>query len=295
MSRDTGALGLFLALSLGGLLSCDRAAESGPETAGGEGGACPPCECVCDCEGTGGAATGTDDGEVTSPVSATGGVVVPPPSEPGASGNIADLVAAANRKMMHDDGEGCLKDLNALRELDPKLDARMAVSRGQCEMLVGRCQEGKARIAAWYVREQAMTQGRAEKMAESIGSMRCRGGNSTDRDRLLVALQDLSDGAYMNERSVAFCRERIELVKELGPRVNPRGPEDTQVTGGQQALFHTGAMCYARAGDCKAAFQTYQDLFPGHGLDQIKDPAMRRKVIKDAFDSGVVLCAGKVP
>lgn len=283
-----------LVLAVVGLVSCDPAADNAAP-AGGEGGACPPCDCASenddDTDDTG---SGDETGdEVVAPVSATGGVVSPHPEV--AEGDLADLAASANRKMMHGDGKGCLADMQRMRALDPKLESRMAVLRGQCEMLVGRCQEGKARISAWYVREQAMTKPFADKTAESIGSMRCRGGNSTDRDRLLVALQDLSDGAYMNKRSVDYCQTRIDLVKVLGPKVKPRGPEDTQVTGGQQALFHTGAMCLARAGDCQAAYRTYQDLFPGHGLDQIKDPAMRKQVIKDAFDSGVVLCEGKVP
>jgi len=277
-----------LTLALLGLGGCDPTADNATP-AGGEGGACPPCECVCEVSGS--------DDDTVSPVSASGGVVAPNPvvSGGGDDGQLADLVTSASRKMMHEDGQGCLDDLNRIREIDPKMDARLAVNRGQCEMLIGRCQEGKARVSAWYERESAMTKGRADKTAESIASMRCRGGNSTDRDKLLVALQDLSDGAYINKRTVDYCQDRIELVKQLGPKVQPRDPEDTQVTGGQQALFHTGAMCLARAGDCKAAYQRYQELFPGHGLDQIKDPAMRRKVIKDAFDSGIVLCEGKVP
>lgn len=286
-----GLLGLLSLWSLG----CDRGAQLSPETAGGDNGACPACECACQDDDADGDAAGEETGDdtVVAPVSATGGVVSPPPEV--AEGDLADLAASANRKMMHGDGEGCLDDMQKMRALDAKLESRMAVLRGQCEMLIGRCQEGKARISAWYVREQAMSKAFADKTAESIGSMRCRGGNSTDRDRLLVALQDLSDGAYMNPRSVEYCQQRIDLVKELGPKVKPRGPEDTQVTGGQQALFHTGAMCLARAGDCAAAYRTYRELFPGHGLDQIQDPAMRTQVIKDAFDSGVVLCEGKVP
>src|SRR5690606_2808514 len=115
----------------------------------------------------------------------------------------------------------------------------MATVRGRCEVLVGECQTGKKRIADWYVKETAATPARAAIMAESMASMRCRGGDSTERDRLLRAIYELSDGAYVNARKPAFCEERIKTIRTLGPKVPPRDIDDTQISGGQQALFYT--------------------------------------------------------
>jgi hypothetical protein len=223
---------------------------------------CPACECACDC-----------------------------PSAPPAQSDVSDLVASASRHMHHGDGEACLADLDEVARLDPKMDERLSITRGQCEMLIGKCQEGKRRVAHWYEIETAMTPERAAVTAEQIASMRCKGGDATDRDRLLVALYDLSDGAYMNPREPAFCRERVELARELLPRVTPVGPDDTQITGGGQALFFTAASCFARAGDCEAAFAFYAELFPADGLSAIPDPAERQRLIRQSFDDSVALCS----
>ena len=233
-----------------------------------------------------GGATGT---AAATPTGAPG-PATSPPTVPGAE--LADRIAAASRKMMHDDGRGCLDELDAVRVIDPKMDARMDTLRGQCEMLVGECQAGKQRVATWYIDEMAMTPERARDMAESLASMRCRDGDSTDRDRLLRALYELTDGAYVNARSAEFCSERVALVLELGPKVEPRDVDDTQVTGGRQALFQTGASCMARAGDCEGAFRIYADNFPetpgsdGVGLD----PALREQVVRQSFESSVSRC-----
>ena len=80
---------------------------------------------------------------------------------------------------MRDDGKGCLEDLDEVRKLDPEMDARLAATRGPCEMLVGRCRAGKQRIAHWYEVEAAMTAERAAAAAEQLGAMRCRKGSSS--------------------------------------------------------------------------------------------------------------------
>lgn len=213
---------------------------------------------------------------------ATGAV---PPSLP--MGDAALLVQAANRKMMHDDGKGCLEELDKLKALDAKLESTLVAIRAQCEMLSGRCQAGKQALTDYYVREMNMGPDLARTAVESIASMRCRGGDETDRDRLLRALRELTDGAYMNTRS--DCAQNVRRVKELLPRVPPNGPDDSQVTSSPKALFHTGAACLARAGDCKAAFEVYEAEFPSAGLDKL--PAKeRRSIVEKSFRSGIERC-----
>ena len=53
--------------------------------------------------------------------------------------DIGELVTTATRKLMHDDGAGCLADLDRVAAIDAKLDLRLAATRGQCEMLSGKC------------------------------------------------------------------------------------------------------------------------------------------------------------
>ncbi|MFO7561305.1 MAG: hypothetical protein R6X02_01575 [Enhygromyxa sp.] len=263
--RFAAVLGLSLGLLLGG---CDR----------GQDGACPPCECECVC------ACDPQD---------PGGSGLAQAAGRSSSSDLSELTAAANRKLMHGDGKGCLADLDRIAAADPKLDKQLLMVRAQCRMAAGECQAGKQQVADYYVREMAMTRERAEKTAESLASMHCQGGDASERDRLLVAYFDLSDGAYTNKRDVVFCDERLAIIEELAPRVSPRDVEDSQITGGRQALFHTAAMCFARAGDCQAAYSHYRRLFPRESLDLIADPAMRESVVRDSFDSSIALCKGK--
>ncbi len=226
-----------------------------------------------------------------TPEIATGQPLAPAPLPglPAVAGEISELVQSANRKMMHGDGTGCLADLDAIAKQNPSLDKSLLVTRAQCEMLVGNCQRGKQTIADYYEREMAMSRERAEITAEQIGSMRCRSGDMTDRDRLLRALFELSDGAYMNKREASDCQTNIALVKELAPKVPPRDPDDGQVRGGPTALFHTGAACLARAGDCDAAFRCYSENYPA-AIQAIKDPTVRRQTIEDGFRSSIERC-----
>lgn len=268
----------LLAFSLASLVSltaaCDRKEGSSKD------GPCPPCECKCDCGDT-------ETTAAADPPSTDVGGRAPTDA---ARSELSELVVAANRKMMHGDGPGCLADLDRVKALDPTLEAQLTITRGQCEMASGDCQKGKERIVEWYMREQAFTREFAERTTESIASMRCRGGDASDRDRLLAALFDLSDGAYMNKRDSQFCRDRVAIVEDLGPKVKPRDAMDTQVTGGQQALFHTSAMCFARAEDCSTAYAYYRRLFPREALDAMQDPKMRETMVRDSFDSTIVLC-----
>lgn len=258
-----------------GLVTCDTRPAQRAETS------CPPCD--CDCNGA-----AVQPGQPVQQVAPEDRVAALPSVHTGQSAEVGELVASAARKTNFNDGAGCLRDLDRVAQLDPKLDARLAVSRGQCEMLAGRCQEGKQRVARWYETETNMHPERAMVVAESLGSMRCREGDSSERDQLLRAYFELSDGAYVNKKTPAECAAAISTARKLIPRVKPQGPEDGQISGGAQALFHTAATCLGRAGDCKAAYATYGDLYPA--MPTVQDPAVRETIIRDSFASSIVHC-----
>lgn len=252
---------------------------------------CPPCACKCDCEDP--AASGAGPVRPPQPGQASPPVQANPSQAFAQAAELGELVASATRKMNFDDGKGCLADLDRVAALDPKFDARLAVTRGMCEMLVGRCQEGKQRVARWYQEETNMHPERAAVTAEQIGSMRCHGGDSSDRDRLLRAYFELSDGAYMNKKTVAECKASLDEARALIPKVKPQGPEDSQIRDTPRALFHTAATCFGRAGDCKTAMAVYRELYPD--LSSVPDPAARERIIRDSFDSSIIHCAAKPP
>ncbi|PRP93692.1 hypothetical protein ENSA7_81200 [Enhygromyxa salina] len=59
----------------------------------------------------------------------------------------------------------------------------------------------------------------------------------------------------------------------------------------RQALFHTRAMCFTRAEDCKSAYVYYRRLFPREALDAMQDAKLRESVVRESFDSSIVLCS----
>jgi hypothetical protein len=288
MARRTVSLHVALlggaALAL--LMGCQREAAPQPAVS-----SCPPAPaCSSDCPPEGSGLVRPVAGPVAVPT------VFAPPAVPElqASGEIGELSASASRKMFHDDGAGCLADLERIAKLQPSLDKQMAAIRGQCEMLVGKCQEGKKRIADYFVVETNMSPERAAMTAEQMGSMRCRGGNSTPRDELLRAFYELSDGAYMNKREPAFCRERVATIRRLGPTV-PAGPEDSQIDGGRKALFYTAAACFVKAGDCAGGMAAYRDNYPYENLGAVPNPQDRDKLIREGFASSFAVCGGGAP
>lgn len=273
-------------------MGCQREAAPQPALS-----ACPPapaCSSDCPSEGAGRSPTAIATATVAGPGPAAPVFAPPAVPELQASGEIGELSASASRKMFHDDGAGCLADLERIAKLQPSLDRQLATIRGQCEMLVGKCQEGKKRIADYFVVETNMSPERAAMTAEQMGSMRCRGGNSTPRDELLRALYELSDGAYMNKREPAYCKERVATVRRLGPTV-PAGPEDTAIDGGRKALFHTAAACFVKAGDCPGAMAAYRDNYPYENLGAVPNPQDRERIIREGFASSFAACGSGVP
>ena len=255
------------------LAACDRPSQ------------CPQCDCEC---GSVTPQEGAPDPNESAPNN-TGTPQRTGTNANANAGELGDLVASANRKLAHGDGVGCIADLDAVKAIDPRLDKQMVVVRAQCQMAKGECQVGKQAITDYYVREQAMTPERAAIMAESIASMHCEGGDATDRDKLLAAYFDLSDGAYVNKRDLEFCRTRVATIADLADKVPARDVEDNQITGGRQALFYTGAMCFARAGDCDEAYRHFRQYFPKESLDAL-DPSLRDSTVRETFDSSVALC-----
>lgn len=261
---------------LAALVGCNGAPGAQGPAAGGPGQ--QACECTCP------SATAP-----LSPAPTAAGPGLGVPSPVAGAGGVAELMSSASRKMFHEDGAGCLADLDRVRALDPSLDNQTVFLRAQCEMLTGACQRGKAAISAWFQREQAMSPERANQIAESMAGLRCRGGDSTSVDQLRVAYQDLMTGAHIDPKDARFCRDRLDTVVRLAPTV---GSGDDQLEGSRKALFHTAASCFAKAGDCAAAYAAYRDHFPADGMKSLPAAEVER-VIRTSFDTSIKECATK--
>lgn len=200
-------------------------------------------------------------------------------------------MASASRKMNHGDGPGCLQDLDALLASDPRHTEQQVVLRSQCEMLSGKCQEGKQRVDAWFAYQMNTPAEQRVRTVEALASMYCRGGNMTDRDRLLAAHYQLTQGAYVSQLSSAECQSAYQTARTLAPKVPPRSADDTPISTLPKSLFHTAASCFARAGDCSAARRAFDESYPQDALVNIKDPKVRQNVLDSSFKSIVPRCA----
>ena len=241
---------------------------------------CPPCQCNC---------TGTT---ANTPNNNTPGTPTPGPgtpvAQPGSDDQATLLLTSANRKFAHKDGRGCLADLDRLTALRPAYASSTATTRAFCEMLAGQCKAGKARLDRYWREEQNMHPDRAATTTDTMAAMYCRGGDSTERDRLLGALLDLSMG--MSEtHTLAQCEASYATIRQLKDRVKPSGPDDHQLLNLDNNLYASAPHCFARAGDCKRAKAVLVENYPPERLAQIK-PEQRSMVLQTTFESLVPRC-----
>lgn len=270
--------GLLLMMALG-VTACDRGRREAHYPPPQPAAACP-CECPAAAPGTAGMPP------------ASGGPVAPGTAaavDPGPQ-DAMGLMSSAARKMNHDDGVGCLSDLDQLVAADPRHDQHTQYMRGQCEMLSGKCQVGKQRIDAYMAYQNNTPVEQRVRIVEAMASMHCRGGDMTDRDRLLSANHRLMQGAYMQTLTSAECAAAHDTARALMKKVPPRDADDTTISNLPKSLYFTAANCFARAGDCKGARRAFEQGFPQDSLAKVKDPAAKQKILDSTFESVVSKC-----
>lgn len=249
------------------LAACD--AGKGPRSSAPP---CPPCQCNCTAPAT-----------ANSP---TAPVATAPPA--GSDDQAAALLASVNRKFAHKDGVGCLADLDRLTTIRPVYVSSTATTRAFCEMLAGRCQQGKARLDRYWRDEQNMHPERAASSTETMAAMYCRGGDANERDRLLAALLDLNMGAT-ETHTLAQCEASYQTVRSLQARVKPRNADDHQVANLPGTLYASAPQCFARAGDCQRARAVFLENFPPERLADLK-PDLRSQSLQATFVAIVARC-----
>lgn len=206
-----------------------------------------------------------------------------------------EWIDSARKRLNKDDGAGCLTDLDRAKALDERTEARAASVRATCEMAAGRCQAGKARAEAWYRENSRLSSELVSNAVEALSSMYCHEGDMTPRDHLLHALFHLQQGAHVTRMDAASCQQAYDTAERLSTVVMPKDDDDTRVKYIDRTLYHQGAACMARAGDCNAAWKLYADGFPQESLKSVKDEKVKQKILKSTFESMIQSCKGKVP
>ena len=216
---------------------------------------------------------------------------------------------AAQRKFNARDGNGCIKELNAYDKLDPKhksTDPNQALAyyRASCLMLAGKCSAGKKMMRK--VVEKGPTanmtgpEGVDRAVQQSLNTF-CQ-GSLPPRDDLLRSIQALAM-ASTQKKSAAFCTKHFKVIKKHRTKVKPKDDEDHQLVRLDRNMQAIIPRCYARAGDCKRAWATYQEITKWlesdpeqyYGEDRWKkmSAADKKKALGMSFDGVVDKCKGK--
>ena len=238
------------------------------------------------------APTATDSGQPTE-VAPTAQPSPPPPpaTAPGSGtatpGELAQLQQSLARNIAQRNAKGCQGDLAKLRGLDARYESTLVMQRAQCDMVSGRCKAGRAGMTQFFAQQTNMSAEQADRSVEMMTTQYCPESKMTKREQLSRAAQLLSRGAYSENR--LDCGQNIAKVKRLSKQVKPRGPNDTTTTNWQKSLFHMGANCYARTGNCTAAWKVFKAEYPTTNLAKLK-PDTREKVLKQTFGALVRRC-----
>jgi hypothetical protein len=187
---------------------------------------------------------------------------------------------AAMAKQRARDGRGCLDELDQYDRVAPPSLARstdphgQGLLRAQCLMLAGDCVAGRA-LARDGMAQPMFGPEQLDQSVDAMVGMWCEGDRAPPRDRLLRALQVLSDGAYMTRLSAAECTKAAKTARALSPQVKPRSEDDRMVQNLGQRVAMQGARCAARAGDCAAARAIFDASYPDWAREAALVPAAR--------------------
>lgn len=197
-------------------------------------------------------------------------------------------------KMNARDGKGCLAEFDAHDKLDPR-PAGLSTSpsstnsalRAQCIMLSGQCDAGKQLYRKSLMTSNNLGPETVDRFAETASSQYCE-GTLTPRDQLLKASQALGRGAF-EKTDAASCAANYATVRRLAHVVKPKDDDDYAVksAGMNASLIGSVPKCFAKAGDCTAAFKAYAELY------RESNPALTPDTLRTNFDSTYGSCKGK--
>jgi hypothetical protein len=209
-------------------------------------------------------------------------------------------LATAEQKKQAMDGKSCLAELDQHDKLDPRplglstnpAAGKTAGLRGECLMLSGQCAIGKAafRKAVEATKGGEIGPEQIDKITEAEGAMYCQGGTMSDREQFLKAGADLRDGGLgVKKKTVAECQAAFDTYMKLRTKVKPKDEDDTMIPKSLDAIAMPAPNCFAKAGDCEAAYKAYKQINDAKGPDdgwKAKDD----KQLKTAFDGLVPKC-----
>lgn len=207
------------------------------------------------------------DGTNPAPAAAASSDAMPT----GYSKDFQSLMQSASKKMQLRDGPGCLADLDRADTMQKPEGFNLDMTRAVCEMLVGKCNDGRRRYRAFLARTSpGMTPEQQDNSVLQQGITYCEGKEATPLERVSRANRDLIDANAKND--VDACTAKGKDMLDAWPQL----PADTDKRARAQAEggLRYASDCISRnSGDC----QVGQKLWQMH-VDEIQtDPDIRAR------------------
>lgn len=217
-----------------------------------------------------------------APTAGGGPVEAAPPADPGTGEpwqQAAKLISSAGAKMQSGDGAGCLLDLDRAKEIHAETEAKVGNVRGTCEMLAGRCEDGKKRLRLYYEQNVAsMTSEQIDMTVSSTAKQFCGNSKLTPKER--IAKADSAIGQASIKRDAATCLREAGEVAKLLETLDKKTQSRERTDAG--SVLMKAAQCAGKAGKCEEArklVKTYVRATEGKkGLDARTDEVFRQRV-----------------
>lgn len=208
-------------------------------------------------------------------------------------------LTSATEKQTAGDGKGCLKELDAHDQLDPKHKSTdpkggLGYTRSMCLMQAGQCDAGRqlARKVAEVVSMPNTSPQTMDQTVDGLAATYCQGANMSQRDQYLKALNTLAN-AGTRTVDAATCKSSYDTMVRLRNVVKPRDQDDFEVINASRLMLAHAPACFAQAGDCNTAYKVFVAEFPKDGEEKM-DADTKKRIRHKQFEMTSAKCRGKV-
>ena len=200
------------------------------------------------------------------------------------------LRAAEEKALAHDD-TGALAEYDAHDQLEPDAAkhstnpaSKLSQPRAVALMKVGKCEAGRE-LYRKSLEKMGFPPASVDTVTSDTVARSCTGQQGiTPREELVRAMKVLYEGRYRGGVDAKACQAAFATAKRLESQVKWQSDSDQDVMLLPERLADYPAGCFARAGDCKAAFAAFKERDARHRADA---------ELRPDFDRKYTTCAGK--
>ncbi len=226
----------------------------------------------------------------------------PPTPHPGpatAADDLATTIYTAQQKLRFRDGPACLVALDTYDKIAARpgrlstdtTAGYTAMMRGQCLMLAGQCEPGRRHFRATWANDHPQDDAdRTDIVTDVMVGQYCQGPNLSSRERFLKARMDLQRGAWTARLPPNECTVAYRELMSLRTTVLPRNDEDALVKDPLLFMLSAAPSCFARAGDCAAAYAAYREVAVAHYGSKQPSFASDEATLRRHFASATPKC-----